>query len=74
MFRKGGNVGEGIMTGIVDREGYDNGSDPFTGRTIPTLKDLTDESLQALTEAAGPRGGFDPFTSFTFPIIWPPAS
>ena len=64
MFRKGGNVGEGIMTGIVDREGYDNGSDPFTGRTIPTLKDLTDESLQALTEAAGPRGGFDPLTSF----------
>jgi len=64
MFRKGGNVGEGIMTGIVDREGYDNGSDPFIGRTIPTLKDLTDESLQALTEAAGPRGGFDPLTSF----------
>jgi hypothetical protein len=64
MFRKGGNVGEGIMTGIVDREGYDNGSDPFTGRTIPTLRELTDESVQALTEAAGPRGGFDPLTSF----------
>jgi len=64
MFRKGGNVGTGIMTGIVDREGYDNGSDPFTGRTIPTLKDLTAESVQALQEAAGPRGGFDPLTSF----------
>ena len=52
MFRKGGNVGTGIMTGIVDREGYDNGSDPFTGRTIPTLKDLTAESTEALLEAA----------------------
>jgi len=26
MFRKGGNVGDGIMTGIVDRENYDIGT------------------------------------------------
>lgn len=64
MFRKGGSTNDGIMTGIVDREGYENGSDPFTGRTIPTLKDLTAESTEALLEAAGPRGGFDPLTSF----------
>jgi len=25
MFRKGGNVGEGIMTGIVDRDNYEVG-------------------------------------------------
>ena len=29
MFRKGGNVGEGIMTGIVDREQYANGPNMF---------------------------------------------
>ena len=28
MFRKGGNVGDGIMTGIVDREQYEVGSYP----------------------------------------------
>ena len=28
MFRKGGNVGEGIMTGIVDREQYQVGTYP----------------------------------------------
>ncbi len=64
MFRKGGNVGEGIMTGIVDRENYDIGTDPFVGRTIPSIKDLAAESKEALLEAAGDRGGFDPLTSF----------
>jgi hypothetical protein len=90
MFRKGGNVGEGIMTGIVDREEYANAGTamasgqrgmgvntdfgltnnaeeirPFyQARTIPSLRDLTEESKQALLEAAGPRGGFDPLTSF----------
>ena len=29
MFRKGGSTNEGIMHGIVDRKGYDNGTDPF---------------------------------------------
>ena len=64
MFRKGGNVGDGIMTGIVDREQYQIGTDPFVGRTIPSLKDLAAESTEALLEAAGDRGGFDPLTSF----------
>ena len=78
MFRKGGNVGEGIMTGIVDREQYQTGTDPFIGDTdqfafntptykgmdIPSLKDLTAEKKDALLEAAGDRGGFDPLTAF----------
>jgi hypothetical protein len=77
MFRKGGNVGEGIMTGIVDREQYRRGTDPFIGetdqysfntpyqgRTIPSLKDLTAENTEVLLEAAGDRGGYDPLTSF----------
>jgi hypothetical protein len=34
MFRKGGPVNEGIMTGIVDREQYQTGTpDPFIGET-----------------------------------------
>ena len=34
MFRKGGPVNEGIMTGIVDREQYKTGTpDPFIGET-----------------------------------------
>ena len=34
MFRKGGPVNEGIMTGIVDREQYETGTpDPFIGET-----------------------------------------
>jgi hypothetical protein len=78
MFRKGGNVGDGIMTGIVDREQYQVGTpDPFVsetdqysfntpyqGRTIPSLSDLTAESTEALLKAAGDRGGYDPLTSF----------
>ena len=31
MFRKGGNVGNGIMTGIVDRSMH--AADPFVGAT-----------------------------------------
>jgi len=75
MFRKGGNVGDGIMTGIVDRtnhaeDPFVGGTDqysfntPYQGRTIPSLKDLTAESTEALLEAAGDRGGYDPLTSF----------
>ena len=26
MFRKGGSTNEGIMTGLVDRKGYSNGT------------------------------------------------
>ena len=40
MFRKGGNVGTGIMTGIVDRSMHAN--DPFVGGDefkIPTYSD-----------------------------------
>ena len=37
---------------------------PYKGRTIPSLKELTTESREALMEAAGDRGGFDPITSF----------
>ena len=75
MFRKGGNVGDGIMTGIVDRTNHAEDpfvgktdqysfNTPYQGRTIPSLKELTAESTETLLEAAGDRGGYDPLTSF----------
>ena len=49
MFRKGGNVGTGIMTGIVDRGNYQDGTDPMIGETdqfpkIETSMNLPDTS------------------------------
>jgi len=57
MFRKGGNVGEGIMTGIVDRSNYQMG-------TVPELGELTEENIQTLLKAAGPSQESDPLTTF----------
>jgi len=57
MFRRGGNVGEGIMTGIVDRSNYQMG-------TVPELGELTEQNIQALLKAAGPSQESDPLTTF----------
>jgi len=49
MFRKGGPVNEGIMTGIVDREQYQTGTpDPFIGETdqFPYMAKPTESSPQ----------------------------
>ena len=49
MFRKGGPVNEGIMTGIVDREQYQTGTpDPFVGETdqFPYMAKPTGSSPQ----------------------------
>jgi len=52
MFRKGGPVNEGIMTGIVDREQYQTGTpDPFVGETdqfsfTPYMEKPTESSPQ----------------------------
>ena len=49
MFRKGGQVNEGIMTGIVDREQYQTGTpDPFVGGTdqFPYMAKPTESSPQ----------------------------
>jgi hypothetical protein len=49
MFRKGGQVNEGIMTGIVDREQYQTGTpDPFIGETdqFPYMAKPTESSPQ----------------------------
>ena len=79
MFRKGGPINDGIMTGIVDRENH--AEDPFVGGTdqfpymakptesspqmnLPDLKSMTKENIDLLLEAAGDRGGYDPVTQF----------
>ncbi len=53
MFRKGGNVGDGIMTGIVDRSNYSNGT---------TEKDI--QERVDLIRGGGQDFGYDPVTDF----------
>jgi len=78
MFRKGGNVGEGIMTGIVDRGNYQRGggadaqffpmgqtpATPAATTDIPDLGTITERNVKALLEQAGPSEAYDPLTSF----------
>lgn len=56
MFRKGGNVGTGIMTGIVDRDNLKEG-------TIPTIGELRAPIEKELLEAAEYKS-VDPLTKF----------
>ena len=73
MFRKGGNVGTGVMTGIVDRGNYANGDlsltlneddiqgrvDSYRGNQKQSSDPLTDFLLQFGPSllSATPRGG-----------------
>jgi len=59
MFRKGGNVGTGVMTGIVDRVNYANGP--------PNLKNIGEGDIQEtvnLIRGGGQDMGSDPLTDF----------
>jgi len=59
MFRKGGNVGTGVMTGIVDRGNYANGT--------PNLKNIGEGDIQEtvnLIRGGGQDMGSDPLTDF----------
>ena len=80
MFRKGGNVGNGIMSGITDRvqaqSGYPNPVlDTLQSETIETAQapsigvdigkpKTTAEYIEELKAGAGEYGGMDPLTSF----------
>ena len=80
MFRKGGNVGNGIMSGITDRvqaqSGYPNPVlDTLQSETIETAQapginvsigqpKTTAEYIEELKAGAGEYGGMDPYTSF----------
>jgi len=63
MFRKGGNVGDGIMTGIVDRTEAQNGYTGMESIDIGTPKTQA-EYIEEIQAGAGGYGGYDPLTSF----------
>ena len=65
MFRKGGNVGNGIMTGIVDRENYNVGTtDPFSSDVDIGQPKSQAQYIEEIQEGVGGYGGYDPLTSF----------
>ena len=57
MFRKGGNVGTGIMTGIVDRSMHAENPLVRPERTQSSF-------IEEIQEGVGPYGGMDPVTSY----------
>ena len=63
MFRKGGNVGDGIMTGIVDRTQAQDGYTGIENIDIGTPKTQA-EYIEEIRAGAGDYGGMDPLTSF----------
>ena len=69
MFRKGGNVGNGIMTGIVDRSMHAEnpivtGNDPFLSNVDIGQPKTQAEYIEEIKAGAGDYGGMDPLTSF----------
>ena len=69
MFRKGGNVGDGIMTGIVDRSMH--AEDPFVTENNSFLSNVDigepktqEQYIEEIKAGAGDYGGMDPLTSF----------
>ena len=65
MFRKGGNVGDGIMTGIVDREMHAE-SDPNGVGGQSELKQKVEDKMALIDAISGGsgKGLDDPFTQF----------
>ena len=57
MFRKGGNVGTGIMTGIVDRSMHAENPLVRPERTQSSF-------IEEIQQGVGPYGGMDPVTSY----------
>ena len=69
MFRKGGNVGNGIMTNIVDRSMHAEdpivtGNDPFLSNVDIGQPKTQAEYIEEIRAGAGDYGGYDPLTSF----------
>ena len=63
MFRKGGNVGEGIMTGIVDREMH-NESNPNGVGAQNAPVDFEQQYIDKITAAGAGSQGMDPLTAY----------
>jgi len=69
MFRKGGNVGDGIMTGIVDRSMHAEdpivtGNDSFLSNVDIGEPKTQEQYIEEIKAGAGDYGGMDPLTSF----------
>ena len=69
MFRKGGNVGNGIMTGIVDRSMHAEdpivtGNDPFLSNVDIGQPKTQEQFIEEIRAGAGDYGGMDPLISF----------
>ena len=69
MFRKGGNVGNGIMTNIVDRSMHAEdpivtGNDPFLSNVDIGQPKTQEQFIEEIRAGAGDYGGMDPLTSF----------
>ncbi len=69
MFRKGGNVGDGIMTNIVDRSMHAEnpivtGNDPFLSNVDIGQPKTQEQFIEEIRAGAGDYGGMDPLTSF----------
>jgi len=69
MFRKGGNVGDGIMTGIVARSMHAEdpivtGNDPFLSNVDIGQPKTQEQFIEEIRAGAGDYGGMDPLTSF----------
>lgn len=62
MFRKGGNVGDGIMTGIVDRSMH--AENPFVSDVDIGQPKTQADYIEEIRAGAGDYGGYDPLTSF----------
>ena len=62
MFRKGGNVGNGIMSGIVDRSMH--AENPFVSDVDIGTPKTQAEYIEEIQAGAGGYGGYDPLTSF----------
>jgi uncharacterized protein (UPF0147 family) len=62
MFRKGGNVGDGIMTGIVDRENH--AISDVDGVGGQTFRDEVQNRIDLINSVSGGTGLDDPLTQF----------
>jgi len=62
MFRKGGNVGSGIMTDIVDRSMH--AENPFVSDVDIGEPKTQEQYIEEIRAGAGDYGGMDPLTSF----------
>ena len=65
MFRKGGNVGEGIMTGIVDRSNHAiDGGPVMNDSADKTPVDFEQQYIDKITAAGAGSQGMDPLTAY----------